>query len=62
MRLVRHFRYVEKAELQKNGVRKQIPKGDNDLGKILARYPANKRWTYKEISKVFPPEKKITLY
>jgi Uma2 family endonuclease len=64
LRLVRHFRYVEKAEIQKNGAHKQHPAQNgtmNDLEKILARYPADKQWTYTEMCQVFPPESRIEL-
>ncbi len=64
LRLVRHFRYVEKAEIQKNGVHKHHSTQNGkmtDLEEILARYPANKQWTYTEMCQVFPPESRIEL-
>lgn len=63
LRLIRQFRYVEKAEMQKNGKEHHDNRVAplNDLAQILARYPADKQWTYTEMCKVFPPESRLEL-
>jgi Uma2 family endonuclease len=59
LRLIRHFRYVERAEMKKNGSYTHSLNGG--LEAILARYPADKQWTYTEMCAVFPAESRLEL-
>ncbi len=61
---VEQLRFVEKVEERVNEYKEEIPpfKGDYttaDIEAIARQFPANKKWTYTELARLFPNDLKV---